>query len=377
MRIFITGAAGVVGRELSRELAARPEVTHLLLTDVATDSLAEIAGELDSARVQWQTLDVTDVEATSQLARGYDLVMNCCVFSLFDPVLRAAAASGVNYADLLSRPTEEHDELAQRSRIIAISGLGLSPGLSSLLALHGSRLLERTLSVDIAFASLRPIAPSRGLLDSILWELSPECEGREYYQDGEFVSVPAFSHAEATAFLDPVGTLETYVCPHPETRTLPRSIPGLQHAAVRATWEPSLMDQMRVLLEMGLLGTDPIDTEGQAIQPIRATRSILWDSQHGKSAPRWGIYLNVTVRGELNGRPASVRYRVGHPLDWGAAGTGRSTAIPAAAGAVRFTQAPKGGFGVRNAEECIDPDLVLHDIRARGEMTIEQTITTS
>ena len=137
------------------------------------------------------------------------------------------------------------------------------------------------------------------------------------------------------------------------------------------------MDKMRVLSEMGLLDTGPVDADGQTIEPIRATRAILWESQRGKPAPRWAIYLNVTVGGERDGRPASVRYRVGHPLDWGTAGTGRSTAIPAAAGAIRFAEAPRGGFGVRNAEECIDPNLVLGDIRARGGMTIEQTIMTS
>ena len=50
------------------------------------------------------------------------------------------------------------------------------------------------------------------------------------------------------------------------------------------------MDQMRVLLELGLLDGKPVDADGQTIQPFAPPIGLLWNSQRG-SPLRDGRYI--------------------------------------------------------------------------------------
>lgn len=65
--MLVTGAAGTIGREVSRALGARGAL--LALTDVAPEPLAALIGDLEgtAARVWGQPVDASDSHAFSQL----------------------------------------------------------------------------------------------------------------------------------------------------------------------------------------------------------------------------------------------------------------------------------------------------------------------
>ena len=70
--------------------------------------------------------------------------------------------------------------------IVAVPGLGLSPGLTNVIVRHASEEIELR-SVEILFAIFREIAPSRGALDTIVWEAGEFSPDRNYYEDGRLV----------------------------------------------------------------------------------------------------------------------------------------------------------------------------------------------
>ena len=73
-----------------------------------------------------------------------------------------------------------------------------------MLARLGADELDTVDTIHIAFASHRDIAPSPGLLDTILAEFSPE-ESRFYHEDGRLIEVQPFDGARTVAFQPPVG----------------------------------------------------------------------------------------------------------------------------------------------------------------------------
>src|SRR4030088_2956713 len=133
------------------------------------------------------------------------------------------------------------------------------------MAKHAADQLDSVDEVHIAFASFRSIAPSPGLLDTVLDEFSPG-NRRFFWREGEFVDVPAFSGAKQVRFAEPVGEIETYYVPHSETHTIHRFIDkGVRLVDVRGTWRPEIMEALRVFADLDLTGELTTSLNGQQI----------------------------------------------------------------------------------------------------------------
>src|SRR5262249_14957403 len=153
----------------------------------------------------------------------------------------AAIAAKVNYLDLgglYNTPKQlTLDEKARRAGVAIVLGCGATPGITNLMARQATKELDRVDEGHIAFASFRDLAPSPGLLDTVLDEFSPDTV-RFFFRQGKFVEVPAFSGAKDIHFAKPVGRQTTYYVPHSEVHTIPRFIKGVKVVDVRGTWRP-------------------------------------------------------------------------------------------------------------------------------------------
>ena len=116
---------------------------------------AEIVGELDRPGVAVLEVDVRDRDRALAALTGADLLMNCTSFALFDDVFALALAAGVDYADLISEPSDHQREAARDAGITAISGLGATPGLSNVLVAHAAGELDDVHDVEISWLSSR------------------------------------------------------------------------------------------------------------------------------------------------------------------------------------------------------------------------------
>src|SRR5260370_10371429 len=127
------------------------------------------------------------------------------------------------------------DEGARRAEVTICLGAGATPGVTNLMARAAADQLDQVDEVHIAFASFRSIAPSPGLLDTVLDEFSPDSK-RFCWQEGQFIETPAFSGAKKVRFADPVGEIETFYVPHSETHTIHRFIgKGMRRGAGSGT----------------------------------------------------------------------------------------------------------------------------------------------
>jgi len=373
-RIFVLGGAGNMGSELTRALLAFEDVSEVAIGEVNRAAAERLATELNDPRVKVVAADVTRTEETVNKVRGYDVLMNATYFGFFDAALRVACQAGINYADLISEPTSEQAERARQAGITAISGLGCTPGLSNVLARHGANQLDETEEIHIHWASFRTVAPSEGLIDTIIWELAAECPTRQYYLNGRFVVVPPFHGSKLVRFAEPVGEQVVYFMPHTETVSLAQNIPGVKYVSVRGTWRPELMNDFLTLNRYGLLDSAEVDVAGTKAVVADVVRQRMWQTHGGRTDQQlWGFFLNV----EVLGRRASNRKRcvmnASHPVEWRERSTAKMTGISAAVGAVLLARHGRKKAGITYPEEYYDPGEFLRELARFESIRIEES----
>jgi saccharopine dehydrogenase (NAD+, L-lysine-forming) len=368
MRVVVVGACGAVGREVSRGLAAAGAFDRIVLADLDGTALRALAPALDGP-VRAQRVDASDPRALRAVIRGAQIFVNCTSYRLGVPALRAAIAERVSYLDLGGLyNTPRQLELADRARragVTAVIGCGATPGLTNVLVRRAADRLDDTRDVHISFASHRDLAPSAGLLDTLLDEFRPGIP-RYTWVDGRMREVAPFEGARRVRFAEPVGVQEVYYVPHSETYTLPRTIGnGLRTVAVRGTWRPADMRILEALSRFGLTRDRPVRVGRVSVRPIDVLRTLLLQAPPVEPGAACAFFLHVEVAGRWRGKDTVIRARATHPVSWGPAATGRMTAAATVAGALLLARGIDRP-GVRAPEEAFDPEEFLRLVGRAG-----------
>lgn len=362
-----------MGSEVTRDLALTSDFEEIVIADAAVAKAQALAGELGDGRVRALHIDVNVEDSLAETLRGFDVVANATTYHFGLIATRAAIKAGVNYLDLgglFNTPKQlELDEAARRAGVTICLGCGATPGVTNLITRHAANQMDRVDEVHIAFASFRSIAPSTGLLDTVLDEFSPGSR-RFYWEAGAFVEVPAFSGAKSIRFAAPVGEIETFYVPHSETHTLPRLLgKGVQRVDVRGTWRTEIMQALRMFAELKLTGDQSIDFEDRQLASKLFLRQHIMQVCAGFGGDgEWAFLLNVEVSGERDGKAVRMIYNSSHPpnAEWGTTATARMTGIPASIGAQKLARGEAKRTGVIAPEACFDPDSFFSDLGKRG-----------
>ena len=76
-------------------------------------------------------------------------------------------------------------------------------------------------------------------------------------EDGAAQPVPPMSGEEEIDFPPPVGRMRAIYTLHSEVAMFPRSFPGLSGASFKVAFEPTFMEKVRFLVELGFAGREP------------------------------------------------------------------------------------------------------------------------
>ena len=362
-----------MGSETTRDLAQTSDFEEIVIADLDLQRAEAFAAELGGGRVRAVQANAGDEVALTEKLRGFDVIANCTTYHFGMSVIRAAIAAQVNYLDLgglFNTPRQlELDVLAQERGVTACLGCGATPGVTNLMARFAADQLESVDEVHIAFASFRSIAPSIGLLDTVLDEFSPGSR-RFFWQEGQFIEVPAFSGAKLVHFSEPVGEIEVYYVPHSETHTIHRFIgKGVRVVDVRGTWHPRIMRALQVFSDLELTGKQETHFDGRAIPTKQFLRAhILEHAADFGGDSEWAFLLNVQVIGKGNGSVRKLEYATRHPLhaEWGTSATARMTGIPASIAAQKLARKEVSRKGVLAPEACFEPKSFFAELAQRG-----------
>lgn len=379
MRVIVLGGCGAMGSEVTRDLTRTSDFDEIVIADADFSKAQALADELGGGRVRAIQIDVSDENALTEKLRGFDVVANATTYHFGLIATRAAIAARVSYLDLgglFNTPKQlELDEAAREAGVTICLGCGATPGVTNLVTRYAADQMDQVDEVHIAFASYRSIAPSAGLLDTVLDEFSPGSR-RFYWEGGNFVEVPAFSGGKRIKFSEPVGEIETYYVPHSETHTLPRLLgKGLRRVDVRGTWRTEIMQALRLFADLKLTGDQSIEFDGKEIASKAFLRQhILHSCANFGGEGEWAFLLNVEVIGQREGKPARIVCNTSHPpnAEWGTTATARMTGIPASIGAQKLARGKAKRKGVIAPEACFDPKLFFAELEKRGIRVSEE-----
>jgi saccharopine dehydrogenase-like NADP-dependent oxidoreductase len=362
-----------MGSEATRDLARTSDFEEIVIADADLRKARALADELDGGRVRAIQIDVRDEDSLANTLRGFDVVANATTYHFGLIVTRAAIKARVNYLDLgglFNTPNQlQMDEAAREAGATICLGCGATPGVTNLMTRYAADKMDRVDEVHVAFASFRSIAPSPGLLDTVLDEFAAGSR-RFYWEDGQFTEVPAFSGAKMIRFSDPVGEIETYFVPHSETHTIHRFIgKGIKRIDVRGTWRPEIMRALRAFADLELTSDKSVEIGSQSISTREVLRShILQRHANFCGEGEWAFLLNVEVIGERQGKSVRIVCNTSHPpnSEWGTAATGRMTGIPASIGAQKLARGEAKATGVIAPEACFEPQSFFAELEKRG-----------
>lgn len=379
MRAVVIGGCGAMGSETSRDLACTSDFDEITIADLNIERAQTLADELnattgkDNVRARW--VDGSDEDALMDVMRGHDIVANTMTYHFGMQAARAAIRAGANYVDLGGlHNTPKQLKLEDEARDAGVSlvlGCGATPGVTNVLASRGASALDSVETIRIAFASHRSIAPSPGLLDTVIDEFNPEAS-RFYWENGRLVEVQPFDGARIVAFMPPVGQQEVYFVPHSETHTLSRFIgKGLRRVEVRGAWRPEIMQALRLFLHYRLITSDPVQVNGTTVRARDFLRAHLLEQATSGLAQDdgdWAFLLHVEVEGFCQGRMARRIYRTTHPdmSVWGRQATAKMTGIPASIAAQLIARGAVRHTGVLGPEAAFDPTDFIGELAKRG-----------
>jgi len=142
MKIVLLGAAGFIGRAAAAELVRRPEVGELILVDYNIREAKKMSKAL-SPKCRYAMADVGKGPELSRLLEGIDGLANavgpCTEYE--KPTLLTSASMRVPAASIGDGmlPPEDRKEIHDAFRqagVAAVSGCGMLPGWTDLLAAH-------------------------------------------------------------------------------------------------------------------------------------------------------------------------------------------------------------------------------------------------
>lgn len=386
MKAVILGGCGAMGSETTRDMATTSDFDEITIADLNFAQAQALANELNTStgldHVRAVPVDASDEDALVRVVRGQDIVVNTMTYHFGLQATRAAIRSGVSYVDLgglYNTPKQlALDNEARAAGITIVLGCGATPGVTNVLARRGAGDLDTVEAIHIAFASHRSIAPSPGLLDTVIDEFSPEVS-RFYYEDGQLIEVQPFDGARIIQFQPPVGEQEVYFVPHSETHTLRRFIgKGLRRVDVRGAWRPETMQALRLFLDYRLITSDSIHVNGTTLRAKEFLRAHLLQEEsngHGGDAGNWAFLLYVEVKGTRSGREAYRIYRTSHPgmSEWGRQATAKMTGIPASIAAQLLAHGEVRDTGVLAPEAAFEPARFIGELARRG-IRVEERI---
>jgi len=378
LRILLLGV-GAVGAVTATHLVNSPEVSEVVLGDIAPDRAKQLANRLKSNKASPIRVDAGDRKDLINAMKKIDVVINSALPRYNLLIMDVALKNNVHYIDLASdipydsvRNQLRLSDAWKDANLTAIMGLGEDPGISNILARYLADKMDRVdeirvrdgdtgVSKEFAFPCL--FSPDV-LIDEVLHR-------PQIYKDGSLLKLSPLSGREVYPFPDPVGSLTVYYVDHEEPETLSQFIDkGIRYADFKLALSPQTVEMLKILKQLNLTSKKPIEVKGLKIAPKDVLLSLLPKPADLAGKVEGYSCIVVDVRGEKTGKKVrALAYTFMNHQEafrkYGVTATSYLTGTPPAIGAVMLA---KGGIKIRGVipPECLEPQPLLTEIKKRG-----------
>ena len=300
--IIVLGS-GLVGGPMARDLAKEFSVS---LADISKEALNRAIGEYPIKGIE---SDLSKEENVRDLIKDVDLVINAVPGHMGFQTLETVIDSGKNIVDIAFFPEDLFllDALAKEKGVIAVSDIGVAPGMSNILTAYASAQLDKTQKVKIMVGGL----PKDRQLP---WEykavFSPSDVIEEYTRPARVVrgkrevAVPALGERELVNF-EGIGTLEAFISDGLRSLIHTIDAPEMEEKTLRYPGHARLME---ILRDAGFFSQELKTVGNSQIRPLDLTSEILF--------PQWKLnegevditVMRIIVSGVKDGKTTEITY---------------------------------------------------------------------
>lgn len=356
MKIIVLGGAGHMAQPSINYLVNESYVKEVVLVDLDKEKTEEIA-KSSGEKVNTESIDIMNKSALKKLLKGSDLVMNFIgpYFKFGTYALETSIDAGVNYIDIcddydVTISSLELDAKAKEKNVLAITGMGASPGITNLLAKLGSDALDTTEEINTHWVVGESGPSGFGVLMHMFHIINGSVPT---FSEGEMKEIEAFTQetSKKIKFNEPIGDVTVYHVGHPEPVTLPQFIPGVKKVTNYGALLPEEQNQLfKLFVDIGLTSNESINFKGEEIKPLEFLLYFLQDKQlkepdRNKNAEGPISATEIEVIGTLDGEETSYTFsKSGH------GGMAKGTSIPTAVAASLMLQGKMENKGVMPPE---------------------------
>ncbi|MFH1913782.1 MAG: saccharopine dehydrogenase family protein [Pseudomonadota bacterium] len=386
-KVLIIGAGGV-GSVAVHKCAQIPEVfteIHLASrTKSKCDAIAASVLARTGVTVPTYTVDADNVAETVALINTIkpDLLVNLALPYQDLTLMDACLETGVNYLDTANyEPPNEakfeykwqwaYQERFEQAGLMALLGSGFDPGVTNVFAAHAMKHhFDEIHVLDIIDCN----AGDHG--QAFATNFNPEINIREitqrgrYWERGEWVETDPLSWSMSYDFPEGIGTKKCYLMYHEELESLVMHIKGLKRARFWMTFGDQYLTHLRVLEGIGMTSIEPVDFNGQMIQPIQFLKAVLPEPGSLGPLTKGRTCIGNVMKGVKDGRDKTLYiYNIcSHEAAYeevGSQAISYTTGVPAMIGAMMMLTGKWTGKGVFHMEQ-MDPDPFMAALNAHG-----------
>jgi lysine 6-dehydrogenase len=356
LTVAVLGAGGIIAPAIVRDLAESEEAGELLLLDLDLGRAEKVAAEHGGPRAKAVEVDARGGLATA--LDGVDVLVNSASYRVNLDAMQACLAAGCHYIDLggLYWMTGDQLELSPRfeqAGLLALLGMGSSPGKTNVMAAEAVRELGETPRRIDVLAAGRDLSPPDGasfpyalrtLVDELT--LNPMAQ-----RGGEPVALEPMEPGGAFDLPAPIGRAETIYTLHSEVRTFPSSF-GCSECAFRLSLNPTTLERIAALAD-----ADELELAAAAHAALPASPETISIHQVEAEGERGTVTVTATTL------PTE---------DWGIGGSIVSTAAPAAAAVRLLARGKIPARGALPPELCVAAADLFPELERHG-CTFETT----
>ncbi len=304
MNVIVLGA-GLVGAPMAIDLA-KDKQFNVTVADISETNLSKLALNENIKTLQ---ADLSVKERLTRLLSSFDLVVSAVPGFMGYQTLKTIIEAGKNVIDIAFFPEDLFtlDELAKSKGVIAISDIGVAPGMSNVLIGYVDHYLDQT-EKAITYVGGLPVVREwpyeYKAVFSPIDVIEEYTRPARYIENGKEVIKPALSDPEFLNF-EGIGTLEAFNSDG--LRSLAKTIkaPNMIEKTLRY---PGHIEKMKVLRETGFFDKDEIEMNGVMVSPIDLTAKLLFPKWELKEGEEDLTIMQVIVEGIKDGKRLRYTY---------------------------------------------------------------------
>ncbi len=310
-----------------------------------------------------------------------DMVLNIALPYQDLTIMEACLQTGVHYLDTANYEHPDSakfeykeqwafDDRYKDAKIMALLGSGFDPGVTNVFCAYAQKhYFDKIESIDILDCN----AGDHGY--AFATNFNPEINLREvsskgrYWENGKWIETEPMEIKMVWDYPQ-IGEKDSYLLYHEEMESLIKHIKGLKRIRFFMTFGESYLTHMKCLENVGMLGIEEVEHNGQKIIPMQFLKTLLPDPSTLGERTKGKTNIGIVATGVKNGVKKSIYiYNVcDHEQTYketGAQAVSYTTGVPAMIGAKLMMEGKWMNNGVFNMEE-FDPDPFMDELSVQG-----------